>query len=208
MKAYFRIISASMALLMALGINAPVYAEDTAAEDHGVSKYDLTLNADKSEEMGTEVYTSTDADDTSLYSYGNFNDAGEGWYVWDTDNEVWTLFMQNETPINSEDTGETYDAPVTIHVSSSGNDSAARVEGAVYATLQGAVDAAESNDVIVIDEDVTLNSTVTIDGKALTIRSDGKMIKRDTFTDAMIVLKNSADVTVSNVIIDGNNTVN
>ncbi|MCH4223033.1 MAG: InlB B-repeat-containing protein [Solobacterium sp.] len=190
-------------------MNTSVYAEESVADDHGASKYNLTLNADKSEEMCTEVYTSTDADDTSLYSYGNFNDAGEGWYVWNTDSSAWTLFMQDDTPINNEqDSGETYDAPVTIHVSSSGDDSAARAEGAVYATLQGAVDAAESNDVIAIDEDITLNDTVTIDGKALTVRSDGKMIKRNTFTDAMIAFKNSANVTISNVIIDGNNTVN
>jgi hypothetical protein len=77
MKAYFRMISVFMTVSMVMGMSTFVYAEDDSTDDHGASKYNLTLNSDKSEEMGTEVYTSTDADDTSLYSYGDFNDAGE-----------------------------------------------------------------------------------------------------------------------------------
>ncbi len=89
------------------------------------------------------------------------------------------------------------DSEVTLFVSPStvSNDTAPRADGATYATLQGAINAAQNNDTIAVTEDITMSTTISI-MKDITLIASGGNYKITLGINASFWVQNGFDLTL------------
>jgi len=96
---------------------------------------------------------------------------------------------------------------VTMYVdATASDDSAIRTEGAVYKTLNMAVNNSVSGDTIIIRNSIELTQTVTIPSpKELTIKTDGasEIVRGGSHEGALIIVNAGAILTLDGVIVDG-----
>lgn len=89
------------------------------------------------------------------------------------------------------------DSAATLFVSPSivSNDTAPRVDGATYATLQGAINAAQDNDTIAVTEDINLSSAISI-MKDITLLASGGNYKVTLGINANFRVQDGFDLTL------------
>jgi len=89
------------------------------------------------------------------------------------------------------------DSAATLFVSPSivSNDTAPRVDGATYATLQGAINAAQDNDMIAVTEDINLSSAISI-MKDITLLASGGNYKVTLGINANFRVQDGFDLTL------------
>lgn len=121
---------------------------------------------------------------TTATGFGNGNVSG---------NSLWNNKKGNETAANNDITvvvnGVTVLAPVTY---------VAQIGNKKYTSLQDAIDAAQAGDVIVVLEDIELDTTIVVAaGKELTIDLNGKTISYTSTVQGEAMITNKGNLTIN-----------